>query len=656
MISPGGAAILGFDLLVAAFLVLGPLRRRGDRSDRGAGNVVVLPRPGSPSLWRVSAFVLVCMVCSTAIIGLRGLDPGRTYRNLVGSLADHVVANPALIASYADRLRPIIPVAVISFVVAQALVFPAPTARRLAILLHAPLALAVAVLADAALTVFAVGTGLPLGPFPLLSLLLHFGIAYLLAMRLAITSYQLPRPTQVPVSRTHNFADNSLVVLTFVATLAGVGAGALWVLNLAPTSPVVFAFVLIGIPAYLKLGLLGTLAVLRLFDDPLPQPSQRRPPIDVIAPAYNEAANIVAWVEAIDRAASVYGGQVRVLLSDDGSTDDTRQLAAAAMSRCTSALGRIITGSHAGKSTALNKALAQCTADIVIRHDTDCLLHPNAFLYTVPWLLHRPDIGFVGAFMLPKMPFRTWLDRMRAMELCTGFGLSRLAYSLVDSQPCVPGNYTAFRRAPAVALGGYAEGMFGEDIDFTCNMARLGYRATYDRRIWAYEDVPVSLRGLREQRRRWNRGSVQNFARFLPLAAGSAGPRFWYNELFHASRRLVMPIELAAVVFAVQAAIFDPSFRLNLGHIVAFYVIAKAPLVLLMVVSVCFRRLARVLPWLPLFLFFIAVKRLANVEALLTFPARPVALPWRRDRYPAPTMDGLRWPVLYPQFLGPDPP
>jgi cellulose synthase/poly-beta-1,6-N-acetylglucosamine synthase-like glycosyltransferase len=520
------------------------------------------------------------------------------------------------------------------------------------ILLHAPLAITASIAADTVLSVIGVESGLSLGRFPLISILMHYLIAYVLAMRLALTTYKLPRPTQVPIRRTGDVFDTMIMAMVLLVVVVFVAVGADYLVHLSGDDPVYYTFVLIAVPVYLKFGIYVVLCLLRLCGgQKLPQPGEHPPPIDVIGPAFNEETNIVRWVECIDRAAVVYGGPVHLILCDDGSQDDTRRLAEEAMARAVAVRGEVIAGSHVGKATALNLALTHCTADYVIRHDTDCEVHPDSFRYTVPWFESDPRIGLVGAFMFVKRPFTTWVDRMRSMELAAGFGLPRLAYAVVDAQPCVPGNYTAVRREAALEIGGWPEGMLGEDIDFTCSLARIGYRAVYDRRIWAYEDVPENAAQLRLQRRRWSQGSIYNFARFVPPASGSAGPRFWFAEFFKGARRLVQPMQFAAYLFAIQGAFFDTGIRRNVVHLLAFLIIAKLPMLVLVMCSMFYRGLWRSFLWWPLFLGFMMIKRLANIEALLLLRTRPVTVPWLRPvRRTAPD-DDITWPVLRPRYL-----
>ncbi len=646
MIDPAGLALLLLDLALAAVIVLQALRRRYDTSDQGAGNVVKLAKPHPPSLRRVAVFVIVAIGGSILLSSLRSPDLSRLYRAAIAHLVIRVLPQPGLVDGYVSHLRPIIPLSFLAFCLALSVTVHATPGRRLMILLHAPLAIFTSIAADSALAVFGMLTGIPLDPFPLASIIIHYLVAYVLAMRLALTTYRLPRPTQVPIRRSPSTFDNLILVITLAAVSLFVAAGADHVVDLIGDDPLYYTFVLLAIPAYLKFGLYAVLTLLRVVGRrKLPQPSANPPPVDVIGPAFNEETNIVRWVESVDRAAAAYGGPVRLILCDDGSTDDTRKLAEEAMARAVAVKGIVLQGTHVGKATALNLALTHCTADYVVRHDTDCELHPNSLRYTIPWFEADPRIGLVGAFMMPKPPFTTWIDRMRALELAAGFGLPRLAYAVVDMQPCVPGNYTAVRREAALEIGGWPEGMLGEDIDFTCSIARIGYRAVYDRRVWAYEDVPDDLAQTRLQRRRWSCGSIYNFARFVPFACGSAGPRFWFAEFFKGARRIVQPMQFAAYLFAVQGAFFEPAARHDLVHLLAFFVLAKLPNLLVVMCSMWYRKLWTSFFWWPLFLGFVMVKRLANVEALLLIRTRPVT--WRR----AARAPSVTWPVLRPRYL-----
>jgi cellulose synthase/poly-beta-1,6-N-acetylglucosamine synthase-like glycosyltransferase len=255
---------------------------------------------------------------------------------------------------------------------------------------------------------------------------------------------------------------------------------------------------------------------------------QERPVIDVIVPAYNEEEVIVGTLRSIDAAAARYGGPVHVIMTDDGSTDQTRPLAEDTMGGFVAATGHIIEGQHKGKSAALNLALAETTADIVIRIDADTIIDEQALRFVPRWF-RDPEVGLVEALMWPRWE-STPYHRLRLFEELRIFGLNHRLLQTVDAINVVPGVFTAFRRQPALDLGGFTVGMNGEDGDFTMRMSRLGYASRLDPKVIVYEGVPESFFEMREQRIRWARATIHNQSRHGVYRAGRAAPAVWFTR------------------------------------------------------------------------------------------------------------------------------
>jgi cellulose synthase/poly-beta-1,6-N-acetylglucosamine synthase-like glycosyltransferase len=328
---------------------------------------------------------------------------------------------------------------------------------------------------------------------------------------------------------------------------------------------------------------------------------------------------------------------VHVILCDDGSSDDTKDLAEAVMASFGYATGVVIQGTHAGKSKALNLALEQCTTDFVYRLDADCAIDQDAFVYSVAQFLADPRVGLVGALHMPKEPYLTWIHRMRAFELFYSFGFLRVAQSQVDAVPCIPGSFCAFRRAAALAVGGFVTGMYGEDTDFTCEIARLGYRAAIDPRVVSYEDVPTTVRQLRVQRFRWGIGGRLVYTRFTPFNrdVGAPGPRFWFQMTRGAGTHMLVPAHVFLLLMSLEYAIIQPNAQHSLAKWLGVLLTAQAlALVPKFLVLVYYRRL-RLLPWVVLWVPFELLKRFFLLEALLAYRMRPVKPPLPlRERYP----------------------
>ncbi|MDH6140438.1 MULTISPECIES: glycosyltransferase [Kitasatospora] len=640
MYHPTAIALFAADLALLLLIIRLPLSRRFDDSDRGAGRIVKLPPIRRPSVPRALAFLLVGAAVSVLIVALRHPQLDQAYRAVVADTLSAADSDTRLTAMYANSLPPLVPAAVVGYLVTIALVLPATIGRRLVILAHAPVFVAMSVLTEVFTALVGAATGLPLGPAPLLALVLQTTLGYLLVYRLSFTAYQLPRLTPLPNLRRGDWPDNLVLACCLVATLSLVGGLALALVEQVGGHPVAQFLVLASLRFAVTDVTYALLGLVRLSTTRRPRLGPERPALNVIIPAYNEAAGIERLLRSIDRAAEAYGGPVHVVMCDDGSTDDTRALAEAVVAGYRHATGVVIQGAHAGKAKALNLALERCTADYVYRVDADCALDTNAFVHTMPHFLSDPRVGTVGLLTLPKEPYATWIDRMRAMEQLFTYGYSLACVSTVDGVPCIPGTFCGFRRAPVAELGGFVHGMFGEDAEFTCALARLGWRAVLDPRGVSYEDVPATVGQLRVQRFRWGLGNMMTFARFTPFGQGAPGPRFWFQLPRAAGGKLAYPIHFFVLILTVLYGVLHPGMQHNVPRFLVVFVLAQLPALLPRLCVILYYRRWRLLVWAPLFIAFAFLKRFFQLESLLACGTRPVRLPPAiRALLPAPARE-----------------
>ncbi|MEZ0089226.1 glycosyltransferase family 2 protein [Streptacidiphilus sp. EB129] len=627
MFHPGTIALLAVDLALLLLLVRWPLSRRFDDSDRGAGRIVQLPPIRRPSIPRALSFLLVGAAVSTLIVALRHPQLAQAYNSLVADTLSAANSDTHLTTMYARSLPPLIPAAVVGYLVTIAVVLPATFGRRLMILAHAPLFIALSVLADCFTAILGAATGLPLGPAPLIALLLQSTFGYLLIYRLTFTTYRLPAPTPLPRLRRGDWQDNLVLSLCLVGSLSIVTTLAVLLIQRVGSHPLAAFLILAGLRSGVTDVTFTLLALVRVAGGRKPRPGPQRPALDVIIPAYNEAAGIERLLRSIDRAAGAYGGPVHVVMCDDGSTDDTRALAEAVVAGYRYATGEVIQGPHAGKAKALNLALARCTADYVYRVDADCALDPNAFAHSIPHFLADPRVGTVGVLTLPKEPYGTWIDRMRAMEQLFTYGFCLATLTTVDAVPCIPGTFCAFRRQVAVDFGGFIHGMFGEDAEFTCAFGRLGWRVVMDPRAVSYEDVPPRVGQLRVQRFRWGLGGMMNFSRFTPFGQGAPGPRFWFELPRSAGTRLTSPIHFFVMILAILYGTLQPQPQHNVARFAVVFALAQLPAIIPRIFVILFYRRAHLLAWIPLWLPFSLLKRFFQLESTLACGTRPVRMP-----------------------------
>jgi cellulose synthase/poly-beta-1,6-N-acetylglucosamine synthase-like glycosyltransferase len=597
--------------------------------DRGDGwAVVVIPRhvPTPRFRPRTMAFLGIAAVLGLAFVGWQRPSVPVIYAGAVRDVAVAITRDPATVNGYVMRLHPATLYLAVAYIVGIALVVRAGVARRLAMLAHAVLYVALTLLVQTLMIAIGVTTSWLVAPFGIEATLANLLVGGLVVMRLTFTSFALPRATALPVARRRWPWDSvvaccalmsavALLVVAYAIASEPSNLTTAWQVFL-PLYSVCLLLVLMLVPLWL----------LWWTSRRLPEPDDYLPGVDVIIPAYNEDENIVRLLCSIDVAAERYGGPVRVIVSNDGSQDGTEQSATRGIASLRFAHGSVLTGRNGGQSAALNRALEITEAEICIRIDADCVMGPDAIRYSVPWF-RDPEIGMVGAMEEPRQDAVTWFHRLRALEALFQFRYARLGQSMVDGVVVIPGTFTVFRRAPAAMMGGFPVGMNGEDTDLTMQFGRLGYRCVIDPRIRCYEDVPRGASEFVEQRTRWARAGFHVYARHVPLRSGSAGPRVWFWTMRRGFSWFSLQAGLVAPIFMLELALTHPSYRQNVATFALLYVAAGAVPVLISIPFAIRQRMWRSLPWVPAWFAYAFLRRLATLEAAITLPVRPFPVP-----------------------------
>lgn len=344
-------------------------------------------------------------------------------------------------------------------------------------------------------------------------------------------------------------------------------------------------------------------------------------PIAVLVPAYNERRGIAACIMHLDAAAARYAAVCTLYLVDNGSRDDTVRLAREALARCTHLQGDVLICRYPGKSKALNYGLARIAEDVVVRVDADTLVSPTVF-HDAMQHFGDPTVGAVGGVPLP-LHEKSLISRLRAIEVYLAHGYARLGMGAIDGLMSLPGIFTAYRRDCLIALGGFAEGMNGEDSDIVFRIGRLGFRLINDPRIVVYSEVPESYAHLREQRLRWFRSTFHVAAKNRSAFRMRQGMRGVWSlpwAIVQASRRaMIIPI----LIYALLVAWIEPgALQLRNGAAV-LAVLVGSPFVVAVIVLLAYRRY-RLLLDLPAYVGFRLLRAFFTLETLFTLPLKPV--------------------------------
>ncbi|OLF07299.1 glycosyltransferase family 2 protein [Actinophytocola xanthii] len=304
------------------------------------------------------------------------------------------------------------------------------------------------------------------------------------------------------------------------------------------------------------------------------------PGVSVIMPAYNEAAGIVAAVQAM---LALRYPRHEVVVVDDGSTDDTFGRLAAAfdlveLDRVLPAEVPVTAPVHAvavprdgrtrlvvvrkensGKTEAVNAGINASAEPLVAVVDADSLLDPDALLTVAKPFTDDPTrVVATGGVIRPAngctvvagrvvrigMPAR-WLARIQVAEYLRAFLLGRAGWSRLGAVVLISGAFGLFRRDVLVEVGGMRAGTLGEDFDLVVRMhkhlrdQRRDYRIVFVAEPIAWTEVPSTAAVLRRQRRRWHRGLWETLWTYRGMVGrrryGRVGtvalPWYWLFEL-----------------------------------------------------------------------------------------------------------------------------
>ena len=645
------AATIGLIVMLGAACVLPVCADSTD--DRGDGrSTVLIPRhvPTPRFRPRTWAFLGIAAVLGLVFVGWQRPAIPVVYAHAVGAVAVAITRNPATVNGYTARLHPATMYLAVAYIVGIALVARAGLARRLVMLGHAALYVALSLLVQALMIAIGVRTSWLVAPFGIEATLANLLVGGLVVMRLTFTSFALPRATAVPRRRRSWLWDN---VLAWCALMSAVALLIVAYGFLSEPVNLTSAWQ-VFLPLYAVCLLLAIMLVplwlLWWTNRTLPEPDDRRPPVDVIVPAYNEEENIAQLLASVDAAAERYGGPVRVVVSNDGSKDGTERIAQQAVARFRFASGSVLTARNGGQSAALNRALAVTDAEICVRIDADCRMGPNALLYSVPWF-RDPEVGMVGAMQEPRSDHVTWFHRLRALEVLFQFRFARLAQSMVDGIVVIPGTFTVFRRGPATVAGGFPVGMNGEDTDLTMHFGRQGFRCVIDPRIRCFEDVPRSVSEFVEQRTRWARAGFHTYARHVPLRSGSVGPRVWFWTMRRGFAWFSLQAGMVAPILMLELALTHPTYRQNVAMFALVYITAGAVPVIISLPFAIRQRWWRSLPWILVWFAYAFLRRLGTLEAAITLPVRPFPAPVAA-RSAQRARGGLAGRIPWPREMG----
>ncbi len=250
---------------------------------------------------------------------------------------------------------------------------------------------------------------------------------------------------------------------------------------------------------------------------PVPAPPARWPRVAVQLPVYNERRVIARLIDAA-AALDYPPARLDIQVLDD-STDETREIAAAAVARHAARgvpIRLLARDDRAGyKAGALDAGLQATEAELVAVFDADFVPAPDFLTRLVPHF-GDPRVGMVQARWGHLNRRASALTAAQAVMLDSHFLLEHVTRMERGLFFNFNGTAGIWRRRCIEDAGGWSHDTLTEDLDLSYRAQLAGWAFVFDPAVESPAELPADIEALKSQQRRWAKGSIQTARKLLP--------------------------------------------------------------------------------------------------------------------------------------------
>ncbi len=343
------------------------------------------------------------------------------------------------------------------------------------------------------------------------------------------------------------------------------------------------------------------------------------PGISVIVPAYNEEANISISIHSMMQ---LNYPDFEIVIVNDGSKDKTLAVLIAEFEfkefpaayhlaidvKPVKAVYRsirypqlvLIDKANGGKADAVNAGINMAKHALFCAVDADSILDVNALRgVAAPFMEDRSVIAVGGmvriangshivrGYLQKVAMAENWIARLQVIEYLRAFLFGRLGWTPTNSLLIISGAFGLFRRTTVIEVSGYRHTAIGEDMDLVIRLhghmreQKIPYKVVYVPRPICWTEAPETLKVLRGQRIRWQRGLLDSLweSRHLMFKRGSGAvgwlsiPLFLIFEacgpLLEAIGVLVLLISVLTGLLSLPAFIILMAATLTMGFLLS---------------------------------------------------------------------------------------
>ena len=258
-------------------------------------------------------------------------------------------------------------------------------------------------------------------------------------------------------------------------------------------------------------------------DSALPHlPLPRTPFVSVIVCSYNGAPTLAACLESLGK---IDYPAYEVILVDDGSTDDTPQIAARFPNV------RYLRQDNHGLSHARNTGAAAAKGEVFAYTDSDCMADKDWLYYLIGTLLSGKFAGVGGPNVSP--PAQDW------MQACVAAAPGGPSHVLLTDTVAehIPGCNMAWYRWAFESVGGFDAEYHkaGDDVDFCWRVQQAGHEIAFSPTAIVWHHRRFTIEAFRKQQEGY--GEAESMLRFKHLIFfGPTGTAKWRGQIYGTPR------------------------------------------------------------------------------------------------------------------------
>jgi glycosyltransferase involved in cell wall biosynthesis len=254
----------------------------------------------------------------------------------------------------------------------------------------------------------------------------------------------------------------------------------------------------------------------------LHRPLPRAPFVSVIVCSYNGGRTLAACLDSLGKLNYT---DYEIILVDDGSTDDTRDIAEQFPH------ARYIYQENRGLSHARNTGAAAAKGEIFAYTDSDCMTDVDWLYYLIGTLVSGDYAGVGGPNVTP--PAQNWIQ---ACVAAAPGGPSHVLLTDTIAEH-IPGCNMAFYRWAFENIGGFDVEYHkaGDDVDFCWRLQQAGCVIAFSPTAIVWHHRRFTLRAFLKQQDGY--GEAESLLRFKHLIFfGPTGTAKWRGQIYGAPR------------------------------------------------------------------------------------------------------------------------